>query len=181
MCCKSGDLNATKPGTVLWMSWLTEAARELKVISKVRTNKTNYWHNLKVIYIKIPSGILDAIIKNVFEMNSHLKNVNYAKLAIASPRQIQFIKRYPSGGIPDYKMHSFGGLQIKYKNQNTCFNSFYSSVVVKGMDMCWHKSTKWNDFILRALRNLNEEVKAMDSRHDWRLNFYSLCNRRMKA
>lgn len=63
MCCKSGDQNAKKPETALWMSWLTEAAREVKVISKVRTTETNYWHNLKVIYIKIPSSILDAIIK----------------------------------------------------------------------------------------------------------------------
>jgi hypothetical protein len=85
MCCKSGDLNATKPGTALWMSWLTEAARELKVISKVRTNKTNYWHNLKVIYIKIPSGILDAIIKMFLKWIHNWKTiVKYAKFAIAT-------------------------------------------------------------------------------------------------
>ena len=87
MCCKSGDQNAKKPGTALWMSWLTEAAAEVKVISKVRTTKTNYWHNLKVICIKIPSNILEAIIKM---FNSQKRNVKYDKVAIKSTEGIRF-------------------------------------------------------------------------------------------
>lgn len=83
MCCKLGDLNVIKFGIALWMFWLIEVVRELKVISKVRINKINYWYNLKVIYIKILFGILDVIIKMFLKWIYNWKIiVKYVKFVI---------------------------------------------------------------------------------------------------